>query len=928
MLTTHLTAAEIVADWFPDDDVGAPSRRSSAPVGADAGGGFAGARPPSPRHHHPRRAARSGASKAAAWLISGATTDLGRVASAPVPAGGASPASSYRASPPPPDEAAAPPLDAIRGPAAALDAALLRLSAELDAPAGTPRPADAAPWSPHAAALLGALRAIVTCDGGGSLAPSPDSPGGRRLARLVEAWSRAGPAQRAAAAPAAADALMVLAAVLESPAPAGAGAAVAAAAGARAAVGALAAAGADLHDPLLAAAPSLTAGAALAALAAVRAAAAFLAHAGGAGAGAAALGAAAAGALAPAAAAAEPALHRPPARADAVALVSAGVLPAIEAVVRGAAAAQARGAKPAARAAADRAAAAAEALAALVAHAPAAWPADPERGGPSLIATLRKTWVAAAAAGAEPAAPASPREAASPRSPLDFSPGGDDDDDDACRSACAGLDAALAGRADPATRAACLLVCLAAPGSALRAAGAAPLAAATLQLLPLVAGRAVTAVKRGGRSEAVAVCRLLAAVCAALAAAGAGHAVAACGAADVLAHAARAALLDAVLRREAPEAVDGGGGGEGGGGPTAAARRRRRAPPWAALPRSASAASLAEHGASCSSAEDDSSDGGRRRRRGGGSSAGSSQAGSPSIASSASLASDDDDAADGVTWSECGSPPRRSAAAAARRVAARAARSAARRETVVAGAEYELLDVLHSIAALCGRSLALDCGVVTSGLLSVAAAAAPPAWDGGGDAGARHAAAAKAALARVVLSLLDSLGWEFRECRRVELWLAAARVGRALAPRGAGFRCYAGAMTALRSRANDGEEPSLDAPPDEGDPLAAVGAAAAALVRLFRSPTPTRRAALALASPGHEVAAAAARLTGHLVGCAHYGCVELAGASEAAALADSAAGGCACPDCGGAAYCSPACRATHAPEHAEACGLAARAGEA
>ena len=256
-----------------------------------------------------------------------------------------------------------------------------------------------------------------------------------------------------------------------------------------------------------------------------------------------------------------------------------------------------------------------------------------------------------------------------------------------------------------------------------------------------------------------------------------------------------------------------------------------------------------------------------------------------------------------------------------RRAAARAARTAARRDAVVAAAEYELLDVLTSLSALAGCSLALDCGIVTSGLLSVADAAAPPAWDDGG-AASPHADATKAAFARMVLNLLDSLGWEFEDVRHVELWCARA-VTRALVPGGGRFRCYTGAMAALARR---GDRP-LPTNADWRDPLPAVAAAAAVLVRAFRSPTPSRRAALVLAAPGHENVAIAARRAGALVGCAHFGCASLAGSSEGDAAGDPHTGGCACPDCLAAVYCSPACRATHAPDHVDACMAAGAAPE-
>ena len=864
----------------------------------------------------------------------------------PLGVGGTSLASTYAAavpwwrSEPTPTPPCTPCRAVAPSPAAALDAALLRLTAELDAPAGTPTAAAVgAPWSPHVAALLAAVRAIVTCEGGGALAPPPDAPAARRLARLVASWCRCGPAQRAAASPAAADALLILASVMESPLLAGAGGAVAAAAAARVAVDALAAAGADLHDPLLAVTPGVAAGSATAATAACRACASFLAHAAGPGAGAVALAAAAAGALAPPTATrgGPPPLHRPPTRADAAALVSANVLVAIEAVIRGAlklrAAVSGGGqggdhrpsaTKPlhaAAHTAADRAAAAAEAQAMLVAHAPAAWPAVPESGGASLLATLRKVWVAEAAAAAAAAAaggrttPPPRPPPPSPRSPLDVAA----DEDDAA-SDCAGLDTALESRADAATRAACVLVCLAAPASCLRSNGSAGLSAATLQLLPLVTGRAVSAVERGGRSEAVGVCRLLAATAAALATAGAGHAVAACGAADVLAHAARAALLDALLRREVPETVIDGVAAR------ANTRRTSRPPrrsPWSALHRSASAVSLADELSSADELSEGEEDACGPHSPAGASTSDGDLIGFPSDASLASSAVSDShpthdltctDAGDGVTWSECGSPPRRDAAAAVRRAAVRAARTAARREAVVAAAEYELLDVLTSLSALAGRSLALDCGIVTSGLLSVAAAAAPPAWDDGG-ACSHHADTTKAAFARMVLNLLDSLGWEFEDVRRVELWCARA-VTRALVPSGGHFRrCYVGAMAALAHR---GDRP-LPRHADWRDPLPAVAAAAAALVRAFRSPTPSRRAALVLAAPGHENVAIAARRSGALVGCANYGCANLAGASEGEAAGEALTGGCSCPDCSAAAYCSTACRAAHAPDHVDAC---------
>lgn len=442
-------------------------------------------------------------------------------------------------------------------------------------------------------------------------------------------------------------------------------------------------------------------------------------------------------------------------------------------------------------------------------------------------------------------------------------------------------------------------------GARVRAAGGGGgLTAATLQLLPLVTGRAATAIKRGGRSEAVCAARLLASTAAALAAGGAGHAVAACGTADVLAHVARAALLDAVLRREAPEAVVAGVGAAPGAAAHAAPPRRRVRSPWAALPRTASAASLAADDVS-SADECSSSDDGRRSPR--------SAAGASSASAASSL--DDDDAADGPTWSECGSPPRRDAAAAARRAAARAARAAARREAVVAGAEYEVLDIMTSVAALAGASLALDCGIAASGLLSVAAAAAPPAWDGGDAAPpSPHADAVKAAFVRLVLALLDSLGWEFADARAVELWCARA-LARSLAPGRDRFRGYAAAMASLSARFDDGGAKGAGLPPvaDWRDPLPVVAAAAAALVRLFRSPTPARRTALALAAPGYEHASAAARRAGALVGCAHYACGRVDG------VADGAAARVACPDCGVTAYCSPACRAAHAPDHAAAC---------
>ena len=102
----------------------------------------------------------------------------------------------------------------------------------------------------------------------------------------------------------------------------------------------------------------------------------------------------------------------------------------------------------------------------------------------------------------------------------------------------------------------------------------------------------------------------------------------------------------------------------------------------------------------------------------------------------------------------------------------------------------------QSTAAMCGHSLALDCAVVAGGLLSVLAAAAPPAWVG---AGAEHEDAAKAALARATLALLDSLGWEFQDVRRVELWAARAAC-RALAPSGDRFRDYGRALAVLRQR--------------------------------------------------------------------------------------------------------------------------------
>ena len=549
-------------------------------------------------------------------------------AASPLAGGGTSFASTYAAavpwhrSEPKPTPPCTPCHAVAPSPAAALDAALLRLTAELDAPAGTPTAASVgAPWSPHVAALLAAVRAIVTCEGGGALAPPPDAPAARRLARLVASWCRCGPAQRGAAAPAAADTLLILASVMESPLLAGAGGAVAAAAAARVAVDALAAAGADLHDPLLTATPGVAAGSATAATAACRACASFLAHAAGPGAGAVALAAAAAGALAPPTTGhEEPApLHRQPSRADAAALVSYNVLAAIEAVIRGAlklreAVSGGGGGgnhrpsatKPlhtAAHTAADRAAAAAEALAMLVAHAPATWPAAPESGGASLLATLRKVWVAeaaasaaAAAAGGRTAPPPRPPPP-SPRSPLDVAA----DDDDAA-SDCAGLETALQSRADAATRAACVLVCLAAPSSCLRSQEGAGLSAATLQLLPLVTGRAVSAVKRGGRSEAVAVCRLLAATAAALATAGAGHAVAACGTAEALAHAARAALLDALLRREVPETVIDGVAARANARHTARPPRRS---PWSTLHRSASAVSLADEQSSADELSED-----------------------------------------------------------------------------------------------------------------------------------------------------------------------------------------------------------------------------------------------------------------------------------------------------------------------------------
>ena len=379
--------------------------------------------------------------------------------------------------------------------------------------------------------------------------------------------------------------------------------------------------------------------------------------------------------------------------------------------------------------------------------------------------------------------------------------------------------------------------------------------------------------------------------------AGAGHAVAAARAPEILAHAARAALMDAVRRREAPETQVEGGEGEEGEGE--------------------------------SSSDDDWSSGSDGEGallpplRGRGAAARAAVATAAVVAQARAEVIDIMQAGEGRAWVEWTGM----VSGGGGRAGGDAWAAASGRQ--LAGWPYlTLLNppqpprqphlILHnhpatpspqSTAAMCGHSLALDCAVVAGGLLSVLAAAAPPAWVG---AGAEHEDAAKAALARATLALLDSLGWEFQDVRRVELWAARAAC-RALAPSGDRFRDYGRALAVLRQRegkarmrfrgvggwwgaANAGAGlwgvqaglhastaspnplpdlskpsfPFLPPPPppparqtsttaDPADPLAVIAASAAALVRVFRTPGPLRDRALQLGAGEYELAACAVR---------------------------------------------------------------------